>query len=160
MHQMESGFADLRGFINAFAVQELTMPAAPTTIIRTDQDWRVHVEWNTIGPAAASLAGEFRVAVYLESLGLGPDLKLPNVPGPNEVTVPLSAGAFTPLPLPDAGRRDYSLDIDIPAGQVPTDTDRSRAYKLIVAVTYREVTGDPGPLAGFREGPVLQFYQA
>jgi hypothetical protein len=159
----ESSYTQLHPEITAFAVQGLGAQdvTPPTTIIRADQAWRVHIEWQTTGLAAAVMAGVFHVSAYLESIGPGADLKLPIVPGPapDELNVPLLSGAFTALAAPDFGRRDYSRNINVPAGQVPTDVDRSRAYKLVVAITYTEPTGAPGPMAGFREGPILQFYQ-
>lgn len=157
----ESSYTQLQGTITAFAVQGLGPNDVnpPTTIIRTDQAWRVHIEWRTQGLAAAAMAGDFHVSAYLESLGPGPDLKLP-IGGANEVSVNLLTGAFTALPLPTGGRRDYSVNINVPAGLVPIDANRARPYKLVVTVTYTEpMPGDPpGPMAGFLEGPVLQFF--
>ncbi len=159
----ESSYTDLKGTITAFAVQGLgpNDVTPPTTILRADQPWRVQVEWKTTGLAAAALAGQFNVSAYLESLGPGGDLKLPVVPGPapDEVSVDLLSGALAIQPAPTFFQREYRVQVNVPAGQVPTDANRSRPYKLVVAITYSEPSGAPGPMAGFVEGPILQFYQ-
>lgn len=157
----ESSYTQLQGTITAFAVQGLgpSDVTPPVNIIRADQAWRVHIEWRTIGLAAAAMAGKFHVSAYLESIGPGADLKLPIKPGPDEETVDLLSGTLSALPAPNFFQRQYAVDVNVPAGQVPTDAGRSRPYKLVVAITYTEPSNAPGPMAGFLEGPILQFFQ-
>lgn len=154
----ESNYTQLQGTITAFAVQEFPgggmAPGAPTSIIRTDQPWRVHIEWRTRGLAAEVQAGKFAVTAYLESIGPGPDLKLPLV----AVQQDLLAGALAAVPPPEFWQRSYSADVNVPANSVPVAPEPSRPYKLVIAVTYITPGNQPGPMAGFQEGPILQFY--
>ncbi len=154
----ESNYTQLQGSITSFAVQEFNsaLPAlSPTTIIRTDQPWRVHIEWRTRGLAAAVQGGQFKVNAYLESIGPGQDLRLPLA---TAISKPLLSGVLSAVPAPDFWQRDYAADVSVAPGVVPTDPEASRPYKLVVAITYDMPSGTPGPMAGFQEGPILQFY--
>lgn len=51
---------------------------APTTIIRTTQDWYVQVRWRIKGALARLLCGEWCLCLSLESIGPGPEVRLPN----------------------------------------------------------------------------------
>jgi hypothetical protein len=45
-------------------------------------------------------------------------------------------------------------------GKGPGETETDIVYKMVVTVTSRDVSGRPGPIAGFVEYPMLQFYYA
>ncbi len=116
--------------------------APPTTIIRTNQPWHVHVEWDTTGMLTGMITGNWDLHLYLESVGSGPEVDLTD---PNEHIIPLSPG-----PSP----RHYHFHPDVAAGAVPAGP-----YRLALTLTYTDATGTPGPMAGYWEGPIIQFYQ-
>ncbi len=118
----------------------------PTTIIDTNTDFKVHINWFVEGALTPFVCGNWCVSLFLESIGDGPELRLPAEP----VEVPLH---------PQPGRNEYEAWILIPAGTIAPE-HCSVPYKLVSTVTYRTVKGRPGPMAGFVEGPVLQFYDS
>jgi len=113
----------------------------PVTIIRTDQRWDVQIEWQTSGLIKSWVAGNWHLTIYLESMGPGEDYKLVDA---NEAIVPL-------LPAPPNYLFQYHPDFD--AGVVPAGV-----YKLILTITYTALDDTPGEMAGYWEGPMLQFY--
>jgi hypothetical protein len=118
---------------------------SPATIIRTNQAWAVQVNWQTTGLATGMISGTWHLHAYLESLGPGDDL---NLIDPNDLNIPLTPGS-SPV--------NYSARLDVPANTVVAPHSGT-LYKLVVTLTYVEPGGNPGPMAGFVEGPVLQFY--
>lgn len=126
------------GSITAFAVLD---PAGlqPTIVIRTTDTWHVRINWRIDGIVANALAGTWRVAAFLESIGAGFEGQI----GPT-VNINLNVDPVAP--------REYSALITVPPG-TPAGT-----YKLVVTVNYLELGGTPGFMAGYEEGPVLQFF--
>lgn len=120
----------------------------PITILEADKMARVHVIWTLSGPLTPFLCGKWYVSAFLESMGPGEEFRLPLAPG--------EAVALNPKPGPVT----YEAWVDIPANRVKvTDTEGTLPYKLVVTVAYRAPNGQPGPMAGFVDGPVLQFYR-
>ena len=119
---------------------------APTNIIRTDQAWGVNLAWQIHGPLVPMICGWWCLHIFMESIGPGPEFALPD-PGP-EILIPV-----------DHINGNYSYHFDVPAGRVTAD-HCGTPYKVVVAITYKTQYGTPGPLAGFVEGPMLQFYNA
>lgn len=117
---------------------------APTTIIRTDQAWAVDLTWQLHGPLVPMICGHWCLHIFMESIGSGPEFSLPD-PGP-EILIPVNQPSG-----------NYSHHFHVPAGRVTAD-HCSTPYKVVVAITYKTQYGTPGPLAGFVEGPILQFY--
>lgn len=129
----------------------LTPPLpAPIGIIRTDQDWSVHVHFHTTGSLVPVLQGVWHLDLYLERMGPGPDLRLPIGP-PEGLDVPLTPGSSPQF---------YNPFINISAGTVPASpSGHPTAYKLVITVAYRYCrNGAFGLMAGFVEGPMIQFY--
>jgi hypothetical protein len=116
----------------------------PVTILEADKDFIVHILWSLSGPLAPFVAGTWYVNVFFESIGPGPELKLP-VP---TISIPLR---------PDVGINNYEARVDIPANTF-RGADATIPYKMVSTVTYRAPNGRPGPMAGFVESPVLQLY--
>lgn len=133
-------------------VQEIASPDTPIPAdhIRTTQNWRIHLEWETHGVLSQFLVDEFRVRAFLESIGPGAELALP-IGGPLVVSTMAGALSF-PGGVP---RRDYTADINVPAGTVPAGT-----YKLVTTLQLHDDAppGTPYPIAGMVEGPVLNFF--
>ncbi len=121
---------------------------APIGVIRTDQDWSVHVYWRTEGNLVPILRGIWHLDLYLERMGPGPDLRLP-----------LSDGLDLPL-APASSPVDYNEFINVAAGTVPIPaSDHPVVYKLVTTITYKYCSkGKFGLMAGFVEGPMIQFY--
>lgn len=132
----------LRGDIQA-AVYEVG-GASPTSIIRSDQDWGVQVRWQLEGSLVPFICGEWCIHLRLESLGTGRELTLeaPNL-----------------IPLDPCGKGEYYFDFRVKRGTIRPE-HCSIPYKPIVTVTYYTACRTPGPIAGYVELPILQFYDA
>lgn len=134
----------LAGRITSVIVKEKGDKAVePNHIIRYDSDWSVHVKWELTGHLTKLISGKWCLSVLLESMGPGPELKLPN-----------PAQYFDLNPCGD-GQYEYWIHFE--DGTVPVAAC-STPYKLVVAITYYNECGKPGPIAGFYEGPIVQFY--
>jgi hypothetical protein len=136
--ELEVNNFDARVVENPFAAPPAAMPS---TVIKTTQPWAIQVNWRVIGIAAPVIFGTWYVEGYLESMGIGAELEVPE-------------GA-TPM----AGAGDYTVNLLVPAGFVPvTPGEPSTPFKLTVTLTARALNGVPYPMAGYIEGPILQFY--
>jgi hypothetical protein len=142
------------GDITGAGVQELKDSGPPeiwemTTNVRTDQDWRVEVGWYLEGSLLSSafftFVGEWIVSVRLESMGTGGEHNLPEV----RVSVDDCTS-----PSPD--RREYTATIPVLAGS--PGAPQADVYKVVTVITYEDPDGNPGPIAGFLEGGLLQIY--
>ena len=120
---------------------------APSLIIRRDSTWRVRLQFHINGPLALGLGGDWLVKSFLESIG---DNFEGQVGGQ---VVPLAAGVFV---APD--RKNYT--VEIPVGTAQSLGVQECAYKLVTTITYRQPSVQPGPLAGYCEEHMLQFYNA
>lgn len=135
---------------------------APSRIIDINDPWFVEVNWSLTGPLQRFICGTWGVDVYLESIGRGPELELPDE-------------YFEAIPV-DRKDGHYHLKIAVPAGFIKTHVESWReerkehgrlperetdiVYKMVATVTYKDQYGRPGPIAGFVEFPMLQFYYA
>lgn len=123
----------------SFLVLKTAEPLAPTTIIETDDAWEVDINWTITGLVAPALGGDWNVRVFLESMdGLNPTGQV------GFANVPLAS-------VPPSTNRKYSANISIAAGTV-----NAGLYKLTAAITYSNL-GVPLDMAGFHEGPLMQF---
>jgi hypothetical protein len=118
---------------------------APTNIIQIDDDWLVRIKWALEGTLKSMVCGTWCLHVDLESIGKGPELSLPD--DSYEIEVPLNP----------CGDGYYSYDFLVKKGVV-TARHCSTPYKLVTTITYKNACGRPGPMAGFVEGGILQFY--
>lgn len=119
-----------------------------TRIFDIHDNWEVQVDWTLSGYLSRMICGSWALDVYLESIGPGDELELPQDPDDRDI------------PLDPTGSGKYSATFHVPADfvkPVPGETDI--AYKMVVSLTYKDVGGRPGPLAGFVELPMVQFYQ-
>jgi hypothetical protein len=134
----------LSGRITSVVVAEEGQKAVePTHVIRIDSDWSVLVAWEFIGHLTKLISGHWCLTVLLESMGPGPELKLP--------------AYAQEIPLDPCGDGQYEFRVNVEDHTVPTEAC-STPYKLVVAITYFNQCGKPGPIAGFYEGPIVQFY--
>jgi hypothetical protein len=128
----------LEGEITHASIHEAVDEIQPTTIIRTDQEWFVHLKWELRGSLVAMVDGEWHIQAYLESMGTGFEGELKS-PGD---TLPVNPGS----PL-------YEHRFRVPAGTV-----EAGSYKLVTHISYVRPDGLPGPMAGFYEVPLVRFY--
>ena len=151
----------LKGTIGAL-VSEVN--EEPSRIIDINDPWYVDVDWSLKGPLQRFVCGTWGVDVYMESIGRGPEFELPDED-------------FEYIPLDPTGSGEYHRRINVPAGFIkthveswkeehmegghgPGERETDIVYKMVVTVTYRDLGGRPGPIAGFVEYPMLQFYYA
>ena len=112
----------------------------PSTILQTEDPWRVHVDWSITNGAAPFLGGDWEVRVYAESIGGGFEGLL------GSVTVPLNSAP--PMPLP----RQYHVFVNVAGGLLAAG-----AYRLVTLINYSNL-GVPLEMAAFEEGPIIQVY--
>jgi hypothetical protein len=128
----------LKGEVYHAGIHEVTDPTAPTNIIRIDQDWFIHLKWRLTGSLVRMIDGEWLIQTYLESIGPGFEEEL-NKGG---MTLDVNPGA-----------PDYDFEFHVKKGQVPVGS-----YKLVTTIKYRAPDGLPGPMTGFYEEPLVEFY--
>jgi hypothetical protein len=142
---IEVGETAYTGSITKAEVFEMVPPGVPQTkrIIRTDQQWGIHVEWEMCGSLAEWLNDEFHVQAFAEGMGnAAPDYDLA------EVVMPTLKGSWNPM----TGKRCYSVDIVGP-------TFAPGTYDMTVTVQlYEGESHAPAPVAGFAECEKVQFY--
>lgn len=140
----------LKGSISHPVVTEIG-GVAPSSVIRTDQDWQIEVNWtlqgSLLGTPFFTFNGEWIVRVYLESMGPRAEYELPADGKGTKIGV----DTFTP---DGAMKRNYTATIKV----APKAIDPG-IYKMVVAITYESSPGAPGPIAGFHEGGMLQLYE-
>lgn len=149
-HLIESDTNDYQGTMEAEPV-EVAPPGVLVTrhIIRKDQAWSVRVDWEVHGSLVTWLDAEFRLRAYLESMGPGTEYVLPAAP----VVIPTLSVPVAPVGgLPT---RTYTTNINVNAAQVDEGI-----YKLVTVLQlFERSTGNPTPVAGFAEGPMIQIFQ-
>ena len=142
----------------------------PQHTIELDKTAKVQVKWSMYGDVTPILAGTWRVSAFLEAVHAGASERIPLTLG--------EAIALTPQLDPV----DYATWVTIPAHTVTLNADApTKAYKLVVTVTYEALNGQPAPAfpacfvlvttltyrepttatvaqTGCVEGPELQFY--
>lgn len=116
-------------------------------IIRIDQDVTIKFHWRLEGPLTRCICGTWCLNVFFESIGPGPEIRLPGY----------AQGKH--IPVDPCGDGKYWDDFVIPAGTLGAE-HCSTPYKLVAALTYLTPCDDPGPMAGFCELPVIQFYES
>ena len=127
-------------------------PATPNNVIETADPWQINVHWEITGPTAGLMGGTWFVNAYLDDRDGEATFSGRLLPAPIELKV--NSQPSSPLP------RKYDTVISVPAGKVTPGL-----YDLTVAILY-ENTGAPGTdkgikhsVAGFSDGPILEFYK-
>jgi hypothetical protein len=151
----------LQGTIGA-TVYEKGEP--PSRILDIHDPWCVEVDWTLTGPPSRFICGTWSVDVYMESIGKGPEFELPDDDVEN-------------IPLQPSADGHYHAKLEVPADFIKThmetwweeqkehkkgkpERETDIVYKMVCTVTYKDEMGRPGPIAGFVEMPMLQFYYA
>jgi hypothetical protein len=117
-----------------------------SNVIKISQNWGVRVKWDLDGSLIPFICGYWCINLFMESIGPGPELQLPE----KEIELKLD-----PCEHPDG---KYHYDIKVRAGTVPVGCCAT-PYKLVVAVTYKDMCHCPRAMAGFVEGPMVTFYK-
>jgi hypothetical protein len=113
---------------------------SPQTVIRTNQAWGIDVAYDVVGLSANWITGTWRIEGYLESIGAGGEFEIPQV---NQAMRP---GA-------------YNFFMPVPAGFVAVvPGEPSTPFKLTVTLTAKDPLGNAYPMAGYEEGPIIQFF--
>jgi hypothetical protein len=143
----------LSGDVLAFTFQDPDID--PNAVLDIDHDWKIRVEWHVLGAGANNLAGaDWHIKVNIESMGPQEEKTLENVIVPGTAYLPIST----------ANHVHYAKEITVQARDktqpLPDRVNEEGVYRLVVILTHDKVGGFPGPdrVAGFREGPMLQFY--
>lgn len=122
----------------------------PIHIIRITDGWQLKVNWTAEGNNIAAVLNPnmtWHVQAYLESIG--PQLEAP--PVVDEIVL------FNDGVIPgDLNKLEYSKSFNV----APNKPAEAGVYKLVTVLTCAIPPATPGPLAGFDEGPLLQFYVA
>lgn len=109
-------------------------------IINVANPWDVRVSWCLTGPLKELICGKWCAAVHLESIGDGKEFTLK-------------------FPHFDFNCAQECFSVCIPGGGIEPD-DCGTPYKAVVTVTYESMCGKAGPICGFVELPMLQFYHS
>lgn len=162
MSTIETPFTGTGGFTGAILEGTMTAtvweasPVLVTNIVRTDQTWGVKLDWEMKGILTSplmGLGGDYHLTIYLEDMGPGSNRALPSA-GP--VKVDSLGGTFDPIAL----TRTFSenLTFDPAVEPVPAGIYRLTALIQLYHKDPPLGSGAPYPVAGFVEGPVIQFY--
>jgi hypothetical protein len=150
IESMKPGYA---GNITVSQVWE-ELPGNVVNIIRTDQDWGVDLQWEMTGYEAHYGIGIWLATIFLESMGPGREYALPS-PGPVKIAnkegswdMTKAARVFSLIPDKLPLKVDHTID--------PIDPG---TYRLTVAIQYFNFINEPESVAGFMDGPMLQFYK-
>jgi len=108
-----------------------------SSIIRTSEGWQVAVNWTTTGPLNNLMCGQWKISVLLEQMGGGEF-----VLGGGNVTEPFVSAPHV-----------YNKTISFAAGSVPPGL-----YRASVIITMAGPLNVPGPVAGFEDLGMVQFY--
>ncbi|MEM7119289.1 MAG: hypothetical protein AAF614_43140 [Chloroflexota bacterium] len=130
----------LSGKINAVIVDHEGVP--PGNIVRADNNWAVQFDWSLKGALASCICGDWCLYVRLESIGTGPEYSL------GEVRIPLDP----------CGDGHYSHKFEVAAGTISSE-GCGPVYKAVATLTYITPCDRPGPIAGFADLGLVQFYE-
>lgn len=119
----------------------------PNHVLQLGDDWSVEVGWHLYGHNVAAIGGTWYVDVLLELMG-PPNFEA-KVGSCNK-----NLTAFDPT-LSSPGHRHYKCVINIPANTPP----QAGLYRLVSLITYRNDAGQIMEMAGFRDGPLVHFFQ-
>ncbi len=145
---MDFPFPQLTGDIHVNTY--LDVDGDRNTVLEINRHWYIQPHWWVDGAGATDLGGTWHVSVIVESMGRGVEKTL------KTVDIPITDLA----PLPRAHTLEYHPWIHIPSRleNVDESIPEDGAYKLVILVTYTNQFGTHGRMAGFVEGPLLQFY--
>jgi hypothetical protein len=121
----------------------------PNYILELDRPWKVTIRWGLTSNAPATdpvdvLAGTWNVNLIVESMGIGPERTI------STEDVALGDAIFV-----SAARCEWEHTFELPVNTIRTEA----VYKLITLITYRNASGHRRAMAGFQEGPLVNFFR-
>lgn len=136
-------------------------PALPNRVVDPSKGFTLNIAWEAYGALVplwlAALSDTWRIEVYAESLGGGPEIRIGSAQKPKTNTVACTANAGA------TNCTKWEVDVNVPAGTLPEGNPGGAAnspsgiYKLAVSVFLNSTLGTPGfDLVGFHEGPIIQ----
>jgi hypothetical protein len=133
----------LFGFSGDVTLYEDVLPhsgsGASQSIIQTSQTWHVKFTWTTTGPLNGIMAGKWKLQVLLEKMGGG------------ETNLPTGLADVAFVSAPNA----YEQIIDFAAGSV-----KAGLYRVTAIMTMTGTSGQPGPIAGFADLGLVQWFDS
>ena len=140
------------GNVNISVLDPNVAAFPPSTIIQRDHNWAVKVDWQISGSAVKTMnSGQWLVKVFIDSIG-------PGFEGQVGATVAVPVLGPPPANPPGSASRAYTATINAPPpNTVPGQI--AGTYKLTTVVNHVDA-GVQMEIAGFQEGPVIQFYDA
>jgi hypothetical protein len=115
----------------------------PTSIIHTNQNWYVDVEWQMTGHLIRHFCGDWYVSVVLESIGPGKEYQFPDPPAK--------------VPMEPCGDGKYRYRINVAAGEVEARDQDGTLYILGVTLGSGDHCGQPSHLYAHCTGGELHF---
>jgi len=120
----------------------------PANIIRADREWGINLCWCWFGNLVPFICGEWCVKFHFESMGAGEEFDLPR---PKECLIKIPV---------DPCKNCYETTYWVSAGTIRPE-HCGTPYKVIATVQYlSHCKGKPGPITGFVEFPLIEFYDA
>jgi hypothetical protein len=116
----------------------------PASIIHTDQDWYVDVEWEVRGQLVRHLCGTWHVSVTLESIGPGDEYEFPK-------------SAPAQVEMDPCGDGKYNHRIEVARGEVDARDPSGTVYIVAVELGSTDPCGRPGHIYAHCTGEELQF---
>jgi len=132
------------GYIGSYTMTAVASEPGepPTRIFDIHDDVVVAVDWTIPEYLNRIICGTYDCDLYLESMGKGKEFEI--------------EGPVVPC---DQATNTYHASILIPHDSiVPAQDETDIVYKMTVSITYKNNLGKPGPIAGFVELPMVQFY--
>ncbi len=143
--QCACGPLTLCGDIDPMCIIDPTCP--PSNIIPSCTDFLVRVKWEIYGTIVPMMGGEFKVTVGFDAVGDGPNANY-------SASVSVASGKYSHSPT-EGPERDFVVDVRIPNA---SDKLIVGVYLLSAYVTYTDVNGRPGPIAGMSAEKFLEIF--
>jgi hypothetical protein len=116
----------------------------PSRIIDVKDDLLIDINWCLTGSMLSYICGQWCVQVFLDCMGGGAPWKH------------VDRLDVDPATHPDGC---YELTVTLPANTVKVSKDDcALPCWFVVCITFIDKAKKPGAIAGFVEGPMLQFY--
>lgn len=124
------------------SVTVLDNSSAPTNVLDAQDPFDVVVEWEVPDPINDLIGGSFRVRLFAESIGPGPEIQIGSTT--NVAAVPNLANYSTTLTVPGS----TLLGEDV----APSS---SGVYKIVAVLQH--LNGGANEVSGFAESPLIQM---
>jgi hypothetical protein len=118
--------------------------AAPQSVMDANVPFRVRLNWTVPAVLAPYLGGSFRLRLFAESIGPGPEQQI------GQAVVAVAPGSTS-----------YTTDIVVPANALPGEgagsPPVSGLYKIVAVVQHINGVATEG--SGYSDGPMVQLRQ-